>query len=96
MFSERLAIVLIALLVELMTSSACFVLRLFFFTSSWIFEVEETVCAASAFTSFATTLKPRPASPAWAASIAALSARTFVFSAMSLIRSIACVISSVI
>ena len=34
MLSDRVVMVLIALFVELMTSFACFVLRLFFFTSS--------------------------------------------------------------
>jgi len=36
------------------------------------------VCSASAFTSEATTAKPRPASPARAASMVALSASKFV------------------
>ena len=40
------------------------------------------VCTASDLTSDATTAKPRPASPARAASIVALSARRFVCSAM--------------
>jgi hypothetical protein len=41
------------------------------------------VCAASALTSCATTAKPRPASPARAASIVALRARRLVCSAMA-------------
>src|SRR6186997_3118642 len=40
------------------------------------------VCAASAFTSDATTAKPRPASPARAASIVAFSASKLVCAAM--------------
>ncbi len=43
------------------------------------------VWLASAFTSAATTANPRPASPARAASIVALSARRFVCSAMAVI-----------
>jgi hypothetical protein len=43
-----------------------------------ISSVARPVCAASALTSPATTAKPRPASPARAASIVALSARRFV------------------
>jgi ABC-type uncharacterized transport system substrate-binding protein len=45
------------------------------------------VCSASAFTSEATTAKPRPASPARAASMVALSASRLVCSAMVLISS---------
>ena len=45
------------------------------------------VCSASAFTSDATTAKPRPASPARAASMVALSARRLVCPAMVLINS---------
>src|SRR5260363_27703 len=45
------------------------------------------VCSASAFTSVATTAKPRPASPARAASIVALSARRLVWPAIVLISS---------
>src|SRR3954464_12219860 len=45
------------------------------------------VCSASAFTSDATTPKPRPASPARAASIVALSARRLVCPAIVLISS---------
>ena len=44
------------------------------------------VCSASALTSEATTAKPRPASPARAASIVALSASKLVCPAMSRIR----------
>jgi predicted DNA-binding ribbon-helix-helix protein len=58
----------------------------------WIDEMRSSIsCVASAvwrassFTSFATTAKPRPASPALAASIVAFSASRFVWSAMSLI-----------
>jgi hypothetical protein len=43
------------------------------------------VCAASALTSCATTAKPRPASPARAASIAALSASRLVWLAIAVI-----------
>jgi hypothetical protein len=42
------------------------------------------VCSASAFTSEATTAKPRPASPARAASMVAFSASRFVWPAMVL------------
>ena len=45
------------------------------------------VCSASAFTSEATTAKPRPASPARAASIVAFSASRLVWPAMVLISS---------
>ena len=45
------------------------------------------VCSASAFTSEATTAKPRPASPARAASMVALSASRLVWPAMVLISS---------
>src|SRR3954471_7572875 len=45
------------------------------------------VCSASAFTSDATTAKPRPASPARAASMVALSASRLVWPAMVLISS---------
>ena len=45
------------------------------------------VCSASAFTSDATTAKPRPASPARAASIVAFSASRLVWPAMVLISS---------
>ena len=45
------------------------------------------VCSASAFTSDATTAKPRPASPARAASMVALSASRLVCSAMVLMSS---------
>ena len=48
-----------------------------------ISSVAFAVCTASDFTSEATTAKPRPAAPARAASIVALSARRFVCSAMS-------------
>ena len=47
-----------------------------------ISSVALAVCAASSLTSAATTAKPRPASPARAASIVALSARRFVWLAM--------------
>ena len=46
-----------------------------------ISSVAFAVCEASAFTSLATTAKPRPASPARAASIVALSASRVVCSA---------------
>ena len=45
------------------------------------------VCSASAFTSEATTAKPRPASPARAASMVALSASRLVCPAIVLISS---------
>ncbi|MGY4362195.1 hypothetical protein ACVW0J_008688 [Bradyrhizobium sp. i1.7.7] len=45
------------------------------------------VCSASAFTSEATTAKPRPASPARAASIVAFSASRLVWPAIVLISS---------
>ena len=45
------------------------------------------VCSASAFTSDATTAKPRPASPARAASMVAFSASRLVWPAMVLISS---------
>ena len=45
------------------------------------------VCSASAFTSDATTAKPRPASPARAASIVAFSANRLVCPAIVLINS---------
>src|SRR3954468_14238256 len=45
------------------------------------------VCSASAFTSAATTAKPRPASPARAASMVAFSARRLVWPAILLINS---------
>src|ERR1700740_378733 len=45
------------------------------------------VCSASAFTSEATTAKPRPASPARAASMVAFSAKRLVWPAMVLISS---------
>jgi hypothetical protein len=48
-----------------------------------ISSVAFAICTASDFTSEATTAKPRPAAPARAASIVALSARRFVCSAMS-------------
>ena len=48
--------------------------------------VARAVCEARLFTSCATTAKPRPASPARAASIVALSARRLVWPAMSRIR----------
>ena len=51
-----------------------------------ISSVAFAVWPASAFTSLATTAKPRPASPARAASIVALSASRLVCSAMSVIR----------
>src|SRR5665647_1463240 len=51
-----------------------------------ISEVAFAVCSASALTSCATTAKPRPASPARAASIVAFSARRLVCSAMVWIR----------
>jgi hypothetical protein len=44
------------------------------------------VCAASALTSWATTAKPRPASPARAASIVALSASKLVWLAIAVIN----------
>src|SRR6185369_12588165 len=50
-----------------------------------ISSVALAVCAASAFTSWATTAKPRPASPARAASMVAFSARRLVCSAMPVI-----------
>ena len=50
-----------------------------------ISSVALAVCAASAFTSDATTAKPRPASPARAASIVALSASRLVCSAIAVI-----------
>ncbi len=45
------------------------------------------VCSASAFTSDATTAKPRPASPARAASMVAFSAKRLVWPAMVLMSS---------
>ena len=48
-----------------------------------ISSVALAVCTASDFTSEATTAKPRPASPARAASMVALSARRLVCPAMS-------------
>ncbi len=51
-----------------------------------ISSVAVAVCAASAFTSLATTAKPRPAAPARAASIVALSARRLVWPAMDEIK----------
>ncbi|MEY9470169.1 hypothetical protein ABH992_002568 [Bradyrhizobium yuanmingense] len=45
------------------------------------------VCSASAFTSEATTAKPRPASPARAASMVAFSAKRLVWPAMALMSS---------
>jgi len=59
------------------------------FTSSTIFTVEAFDSSASFLISSATTLKPFPASPALAASIAALSARRLV---CSVIEDIICVI----
>ena len=50
-----------------------------------ISSVERAVCTARAFTSLATTEKPRPASPARAASMVAFSASRLVRSAMSAI-----------
>ena len=50
-----------------------------------ISSVALAVCEASCFTSDATTAKPRPASPARAASMVALSARRLVCSAMAVI-----------
>ena len=50
-----------------------------------ISSVALAVCAASAFTSLATTAKPLPASPARAASMVAFSASRLVWPAMSLI-----------
>jgi len=52
------------------------------------------VCVARPLTSWATTAKPRPASPARAASIVALSASRLVCAAMLLIRSLTSPISS--
>ncbi|MGB7041438.1 MAG: hypothetical protein WBD83_17840 [Xanthobacteraceae bacterium] len=50
---------------------------------SWVISsVAFAVCTASDFTSEATTAKPRPASPARAASIVALSASKLVWPAM--------------
>src|SRR5215213_513991 len=68
------------------------------FTESWvaawmpvicwpISPVALEVCSASAFTSEATTAKPRPASPARAASMVALSANRLVWPAMVLMSS---------
>src|SRR5437588_351214 len=48
--------------------------------------VARAVCAARLFTSCATTAKPRPASPARAASIVALRARRLVWPAMARVR----------
>ena len=50
-----------------------------------ISSVAFAVCVASALTSWATTAKPRPASPARAASIVALSASRLVCSAIAVI-----------
>ena len=68
------------------------------FTDSWvapwilvicwpISPVAFAVCSASAFTSEATTANPRPASPARAASMVALSASRLVWPAMVLMSS---------
>ena len=57
---------------------------------SW---VAPAVCAASALTSCATTAKPRPASPARAASIVALSASRLVCPAIAVISSVTLPIS---
>ena len=72
----------------------CSVAMIVAFVSSWtaaiisrIDSVERMLRSASLRTSLATTAKPRPASPARAASIAALRARRLVCSAMSLISS---------
>ena len=62
--------------VELCTASIC----------SAICSVALAVCTASDLTSDATTAKPRPASPALAASIVALSARRLVCPAMLRIK----------
>lgn len=61
------------------TSSICVRVR---FTVSRIWAVREAVSEASFPTSSATTANPRPCSPARAASIAALRANSFVWSAM--------------
>src|SRR5450432_1231291 len=71
-------------------SSACFASELAAckaLTADPIFSVEARVCCASLPTSSATTLKPRPESPARAASMAAFKARRLVWSATSLMTS---------
>ena len=55
-------------------------------TDSVTLVVAREVCAASALTSPATTVKPRPASPARAASMVALRASRWVWLAIELIR----------
>ena len=71
--------------ISLMTATESLVAVCISVTCAPMSPVALAVCSASALTSWATTAKPRPASPARAASIVALSARRLVCSAISVI-----------
>ncbi len=72
--------------IELLASTVCLVAAVIALILAVISSVARAVWLARLFTSCATTAKPRPASPARAASMVALSARRLVCPAMSRIR----------
>ena len=94
LFLDLSAIVALCLRISLMTSTVAAISPAAACVADWMpstwdemSSVARAVCVASVLTPAATTAKPRPASPARAASMVALSASRLVWPAISLINS---------